>query len=223
MTSHLEAAGRGTQTSNGATKALPLAAGADRPDGAIHRPAVGLGVQPIRLDRDLAGVLLDRSVPDLHPVAALDLKFGRDGQNAPEEVMEYLENDRYYRYCTYMFIPATRQRDLRRLPVHRDESELAWILRRVGLAAKIGLALTVGMLGGTGINAAHEMGHKKDSLERWLAKITLGADLVRPFLHRTQPRPSRPGGNARGSGISALRRDLLGVPAAKCGAASGRR
>ena len=29
------------------------------------------------------------------------------------------------------------------------------------------------MLGGVGINTAHEMGHKKDSLERWLSKITL--------------------------------------------------
>ena len=29
------------------------------------------------------------------------------------------------------------------------------------------------MLGGVGINTAHEMGHKKDALERWLTKITL--------------------------------------------------
>ena len=29
------------------------------------------------------------------------------------------------------------------------------------------------MLGGVGINTAHEMGHKKDELERWLSKITL--------------------------------------------------
>ena len=36
---------------------------------------------------------------------ALDLKFGPDGQNPPDEVMERLENDRYYRYCTYAYIP----------------------------------------------------------------------------------------------------------------------
>ena len=29
------------------------------------------------------------------------------------------------------------------------------------------------MIGGVGINTAHELGHKKDSLERWLSKITL--------------------------------------------------
>ena len=35
----------------------------------------------------------------------LDLRFGSDGQNPPDEVMEQLENDKYYRYCTYIFIP----------------------------------------------------------------------------------------------------------------------
>ena len=35
----------------------------------------------------------------------LDLRFGPDGQNPPDEVMERLENDKYYRYCTYVFIP----------------------------------------------------------------------------------------------------------------------
>ena len=32
-------------------------------------------------------------------------RFGPDGQNPPDEVMERLENDKYYRYCTYSFIP----------------------------------------------------------------------------------------------------------------------
>ena len=36
---------------------------------------------------------------------ALDLRFGSDGQNPPDEVMGWLENDKYYRYCTYLFIP----------------------------------------------------------------------------------------------------------------------
>ena len=31
---------------------------------------------------------------------ALDLRYGPDGQNPPDEVMERLENDKYYRYCT---------------------------------------------------------------------------------------------------------------------------
>src|ERR1041384_1913212 len=35
----------------------------------------------------------------------LDLRYGPDGQNPPDEVMEQLENDRYYRRCTYISIP----------------------------------------------------------------------------------------------------------------------
>ena len=104
---------------------------------------------------------------------ALDLKCGRDGQNPPEEVIEYLENDRYYRYCTYIFIPCQFASVIFGAYLF-TATHLSWLGYSGGLswAAKIGLALTVGMLGGTGINAAHEMGHKKDSLERWRAEIT---------------------------------------------------
>ena len=54
-------------------------------------------------------------------------------------------------------------------------SDLSWLGYDGGLSwpARIGVALTVGVLGGIGINTAHELGHKKDSLERWLSKITL--------------------------------------------------
>jgi alkane 1-monooxygenase len=37
----------------------------------------------------------------------------------------------------------------------------------------VGLAVTVGFIGGIGINTAHELGHKKESHERWLSKIAL--------------------------------------------------
>jgi alkane 1-monooxygenase len=95
---------------------------------------------------------------------ALDLQFGRDGQNPPDEVMERLESDKYYRYCTYAFIPFQY--------VSVVWSALGYHLTP-SWPAKIGLALSIGALGGVGINAAHEMGHKKDALERWLSKITL--------------------------------------------------
>ena len=105
---------------------------------------------------------------------ALDLKFGPDGQNAPDEVMERLENDKYYRYCTYAFIPFQYGSVILGAYLF-TASDLSWLGFDGGLGwpAKIGLALSVGVLGGVGINTAHEMGHKKDSLERWLAKITL--------------------------------------------------
>ena len=105
---------------------------------------------------------------------ALDLLVGRDGRNPPDDVLEYLENDRYYRYCTYAFIPFQYASVIFGAYAF-TASDLSWIGYPGGLSwfAKIGLALSVGVLGGTGINTAHELGHKKDSLERWLSKITL--------------------------------------------------
>ncbi|HXA87920.1 MAG TPA: alkane 1-monooxygenase [Mycobacterium sp.] len=104
----------------------------------------------------------------------LDLRFGPDGQNPPDEVMERLENDRYYRYCTYIYIPFQYLSVVLGAYLF-TASNLGWLgfdgaLSWVG---KLGVALSVGVLGGVGINTAHEMGHKKDALERWLSKITL--------------------------------------------------
>ena len=104
----------------------------------------------------------------------LDLRYGPDGQNPPDEVMERLENDRYYRYCTYLYIPF-QYLSVALGAYLFTASDLSWLGVEGSLSwpAKIGLALSVGALGGIGINTAHEMGHKKDSLERWLSKITL--------------------------------------------------
>jgi alkane 1-monooxygenase len=104
----------------------------------------------------------------------LDLRFGPDGRNPPDEVIERLENDKYYRYCTYAFIPcqyasvvwAAYLFTAHNLSWLGYDGPLPWV-------AKIGLVLSVGMVGGVGINTAHELGHKKDVLERWLSKITL--------------------------------------------------
>jgi alkane 1-monooxygenase len=104
----------------------------------------------------------------------LDLRFGPDGQNPPEEVMERLENDKYYRYCTYAFLPF-QYASVAFGAYLFTAGNIGWLGYdgSLGWFGKIGVALTVGMLGGVGINTAHELGHKKDSLERWLSKITL--------------------------------------------------
>jgi alkane 1-monooxygenase len=44
---------------------------------------------------------------------------------------------------------------------------------RPRLGGDLGLALTIGVVSGIAINTAHELGHKKDELERWLSKIAL--------------------------------------------------
>ena len=52
---------------------------------------------------------------------------------------------------------------------HTVSQVLLWI----GPLLLFAVALTVGVLGSVGINTAHELGHTKDSLKRWLSKITL--------------------------------------------------
>lgn len=112
----------------------------------------------------------------------LDLFFGPDGSNPPDEVMEYLEKDKYYRYCVYAYIPfqyATLFFGAYLLTAH----DLSWLGIDGGLSliSKIGLTLSIGVVGGVGINTAHELGHKKESHERWLSRITLAQTLYGHF------------------------------------------
>jgi alkane 1-monooxygenase len=95
----------------------------------------------------------------------LDTLIGKDSANPPDSVVKWLEQDRFYRLCTYAYIP------LQYVALIGG----AWLLADGGLhvVEKIGLALTLGCVNGIGINTAHELGHKRASLERWLSKIAL--------------------------------------------------
>jgi len=95
----------------------------------------------------------------------LDLAVGLDARNPPESVIKQLEQDRYYRWCTYAYIP-----------VQYGGLIFAcwlWSSGKLSVVESIGLALTVAMVSGIAINTAHELGHKRASLERWLSKVAL--------------------------------------------------
>lgn len=98
-------------------------------------------------------------------VPAIDLLVGLDRSNPPDDVIELLEQDRYYRWVTYAFLPIQYAGFITAL----------WLIGgdHLSTLAKIGLAISVGCVGGIGINTAHELGHKKESHERWLSKIAL--------------------------------------------------
>ena len=147
---------------------------------------------------------------------ALDLRFGPDGQNPPDEVMERLENDKYYRYCTYAYIPFQYASVIFGAYLF-TASDLSWLGFDGGLnwAAKIGLALSVGVLGGVGINTAHETRPQEGLAGTLAVQDHPGADLLRPLLHRAQPRPPRPRRHPGGPGVGPVRGDVLGVPAAQ--------
>jgi alkane 1-monooxygenase len=95
----------------------------------------------------------------------LDLAVGLDARNPPESAIKALEQDRYYRWCTYAYIPIQ----------YAGLVFACWQWSHGGLSVveSFGLALTVGMVSGIAINTAHELGHKRASLERWLSKVAL--------------------------------------------------
>lgn len=95
----------------------------------------------------------------------LDITVGRDTSNPPEDAAAVLDQDKYYRWCTYMFIPLQY--------VALVFACYLWAGSGLSVMDKIGLAVTVGVVAGVAINAAHELGHKRDQLERRLSKVAL--------------------------------------------------
>jgi alkane 1-monooxygenase len=95
----------------------------------------------------------------------LDIAVGVDATNPPDSVLKWLEQDRYYRWCTYVFIPVQ----------YAGLILACWLWSNGDLSTLdcIGLAFTVGVVGGIAINTAHELGHKRDNAERWLSRIAL--------------------------------------------------
>ncbi|MGZ8725794.1 MAG: alkane 1-monooxygenase, partial [Aeromicrobium sp.] len=113
-------------------------------------------------------------------IPVFDLIAGLDRNNPPDEVLQALENDKYYRWVTYLFIPA-------------QLVSLIWGAYLFGggtfggsapldVVDKIGLALALGMVAGIGINTAHELGHKKEEHERWFARVALAQTFYGHFF-----------------------------------------
>nr|WP_232541519.1 alkane 1-monooxygenase [Nocardia bovistercoris] len=98
-------------------------------------------------------------------IPTLDRLIGDDGTNPRDEDYERLSNDRYYRWCTYLFLPIQL--------IGLIIASAMWAGDDLSLADKFGLAATLGFVSGIGINAAHELGHRVEHLERWLAKVAL--------------------------------------------------
>jgi len=94
-----------------------------------------------------------------------DLLVGIDAQNPPDSAIKWLEQDRYYRWCTYLYIPIQY--------AGLVFACWLWTSGKLSTLEDIGLALTVAMVSGIAINTAHELGHKRASLERWLSKVAL--------------------------------------------------
>jgi alkane 1-monooxygenase len=98
-------------------------------------------------------------------IPLLDHLVGTDASNPPEAAVPVLERDRYYRFIVYVAVAI-------------QYLVFVWgfeLIANGGLSwfAQLGLAVSIGGVTGVSINTAHELGHKTDPFERWLAKITL--------------------------------------------------
>lgn len=101
-------------------------------------------------------------------IPALDYLVGLDADNPPDSALARLETDRFYRWATYLYLPAQ----------YLSLALACWVWTGGGGVTlspvdKVGLMLTVGGIGGVAINIAHELGHQRVRSERWLSKVAL--------------------------------------------------
>jgi alkane 1-monooxygenase len=143
-------------------------------------------------------------------IPLLDWLVGEDPSNPPEGAVARLEGDRYYRWLVYAYIPVQYAMFIWG----------AWAFVSLDLRwwELLGLAISIGGIGGVGINTAHELGHKKESLERWLAKITLAQVAYGHFFiehnkghHKNVATPEDPASSRLGENFYAfLPRTVIG-------------
>jgi alkane 1-monooxygenase len=99
----------------------------------------------------------------------LDALLGEDDDNVPDALVPKLEADRYYRWLTWVLTPLH----------YLGFLVTAWWVGTHALSwwSVLLLASAAGIAGGIGINTAHELGHKHNALEQWLARLLLAVPL----------------------------------------------
>jgi alkane 1-monooxygenase len=110
-------------------------------------------------------------------IPALDHLFGPDGENPPENALARLESDRLYRWATYLYVPNQYGSLLLGCWLW---SGGGWLT--MDLVDKVGLMMTVGLIGGLAINAAHELGHTRENIEKRLSKVALAQSFYGHFF-----------------------------------------
>lgn len=109
-----------------------------------------------------------------------DFVLGRDGENVPEEFVPWLEETKFYRIVSFLYFPLMFASLILSAYLWTSSNPIG--VAELTVYDKIGLAWSMGMTSGIGIVAAHELGHKKAELERWLGKLTLAVPAYGHFL-----------------------------------------
>ncbi len=166
-------------------------------------PLVSVSGIPLYLLSGSEWALLVPVLSGYFGVTLLDWLFGADQSNPPEDLVPQLEDDAYYRWLVMLTIPM----------------HFLVLIALATYAAKGGvsplgmlfLAITAGLYSGLGINTAHELGHKKPALERWLSRIVLAVPAYGHFCvehnrghHRHVATPEDPASSKMGENIYAF-------------------
>lgn len=106
-------------------------------------------------------------------VPVLDVAGGDDEGNPPGDLLKALQQDLYYRRLTYLYPPL----QFAALVIGAWQ----WQDGRLGAVGRLGVLATLGTVNGIAINAAHELGHKREDLERWLSRIALAPTVYGHF------------------------------------------
>jgi alkane 1-monooxygenase len=108
-------------------------------------------------------------------IPVIDVSLGLDKENPPDAAIAWLEQDRYYRWVTYLYLPLQYGGLVLACWLWATEPiAMSWV-------GKLGLAVTVGCVSGIGINTAHELGHKTEDVERWLSRVALAQTVYGHF------------------------------------------
>jgi alkane 1-monooxygenase len=107
-------------------------------------------------------------------IPLLDQLIGKDSANPPDSIIKALEEDRYYRWCIYLFLPLQFASLIFACAM--------WSSGDLSFVEELGLAVSVAMVSGIAINTAHELGHKRKQHEKWLAKVALAQSAYGHFF-----------------------------------------
>jgi alkane 1-monooxygenase len=166
-------------------------------------PSLAFVAAGVYIVTGLGAILWIGPIVVLGVVPAIDLVTGLDRSNPPDDAIEALEKDKYYRWITFLFLPIQYLGFVGAMAVVAGENPAGWLVNMLGLhdwaaglpfadrllsqdlglgvVDKIGLAISIGVIGGIGINTAHELGHKREANERWLSKIALAQSFYGHF------------------------------------------
>jgi alkane 1-monooxygenase len=96
-------------------------------------------------------------------VPLLDWLIGEDENNPPEEVIEALSSDGFYRALLFASVPVFYASFL--------ASAYAVAVFGLPLWAMIAITIGAGVASGSGLTVGHELGHKPNILDQWGAKV----------------------------------------------------